>query len=81
MIAPRTELMTRTETENREVSNAAERLCSGMNNVRVPAIIAKLLLLRHPTLIRHGRVLFTHARSIGAGVYEIYLKDMTGPNQ
>lgn len=56
-------------------SKLVDRLCSNpTRRERASIKVARYLLINYPTLIAHGRLYATCTKSIGAGVYEVFME-------
>ena len=63
------------------ITDTVDTLTSGPeSSVRVTSKVARFILIRHPTIFAFGKSYSTQARNIGAGVKEVYLKEIGGKN-
>ena len=71
----------RAHSENERVEGAVEHTATRLidhpnSSVRVSTKIAQWVLLKHPTLISQGVTYSTQVKNVGAGVKELYLKEV-----
>ena len=66
------------EAFRKSASNVVEKLYTQpWKPVRVTSKLAKHILILHETLMANGTMYSTQVRNVGAGVKEVYLKEMT----
>lgn len=65
------------ERLERNITSTVERLTASPNSpIRVTTNLASFVLIRYPTLISDGISYSTQVRNVGAGVKELYLKEV-----